>query len=58
MPERNSAFALPSEDYHQADAAHLETLQRYCAQHGIVRKERTLEELFIDAGRVSIPEEV
>jgi 4,5-dihydroxyphthalate decarboxylase len=36
----------------------LETLQRYCAQQGIVRKERPLEELFIDAGRVSIPEEI
>ena len=36
----------------------LETLQRYCAQQGIVRQERPLEELFIDAGRVNIPEEV
>jgi 4,5-dihydroxyphthalate decarboxylase len=36
----------------------LETLQRYCAQQGIVRKERPLEELFIDAGRVNIPEEI
>jgi 4,5-dihydroxyphthalate decarboxylase len=35
----------------------LETLQRYCAQQGIVRRERPLEELFVDAGRVSIPEE-
>jgi hypothetical protein len=30
----------------------------YCAQQGIVRKERPLEELFIDAGRVSIPAEI
>jgi len=36
----------------------LETLQHYCAQQGIVRQERPLEELFIDAGRVNIPEEV
>jgi 4,5-dihydroxyphthalate decarboxylase len=36
----------------------LETLQRYCAQQGIVRHERPLEELFVDAGRVNIPEEV
>jgi len=36
----------------------LETLQRYCAQQGIVRKARPLEELFIDAGRVNIPEEI
>jgi 4,5-dihydroxyphthalate decarboxylase len=36
----------------------LETLQRYCAQQGIVRQQRPLEELFIDAGRVNIPEEV
>ena len=36
----------------------LETLQRYCAWQGIVRRERPLEELFLDAGRVSIPEEV
>jgi 4,5-dihydroxyphthalate decarboxylase len=36
----------------------LATLQRYCVQQGIVRKERPLEELFIDAGRMSIPEEV
>ena len=36
----------------------LETLQRYCLQQGIVRKERPLEELFIDAGRVNIPEEI
>ena len=36
----------------------LETLQRYCAQQGIVRQERPLEDLFIDAGRVNIPEEV
>ena len=35
----------------------LETLQRYCAQQGIVGRERPLEELFVDAGRVSIPEE-
>jgi hypothetical protein len=32
--------------------------QRYCAQQGIVRQQRPLEELFIDAGRVNIPEEV
>jgi 4,5-dihydroxyphthalate decarboxylase len=36
----------------------LATLQRYCAQQGIVRQERPLEDLFIDAGRVNIPEEV
>ena len=36
----------------------LETLQRYCAQQGIVRRERPLEELFVDAGRVNIPEEI
>ncbi len=36
----------------------LATLQRYAVQQGIVRRERALEELFIDAGRVSIPEEV
>src|SRR4030095_4723086 len=36
----------------------LETLQRYCAQQGIVRKQRALDELFIDTGRVSIPEDV
>jgi 4,5-dihydroxyphthalate decarboxylase len=36
----------------------LETLQRYCAEQGIVRKQRPLEELFIDAGRVNIPEEI
>jgi len=41
-----------------SDAAHLATLQRYCAQQGIVRKERPLEELFLDAGRVNIPEDV
>jgi 4,5-dihydroxyphthalate decarboxylase len=35
----------------------LETLQRYCAQQGIVRRERPLEDLFVDAARVSIPEE-
>src|SRR4029450_7259025 len=38
--------------------SNLATLQRYCAQQGIVRKERPLEELFIDAGKVSIPEEI
>jgi 4,5-dihydroxyphthalate decarboxylase len=36
----------------------LETLRRYAAQQGIVRRELPLEELFVDAGRVSIPEEV
>jgi 4,5-dihydroxyphthalate decarboxylase len=36
----------------------LETLQRYAAAQGIVRRERPLEELFIDAGRMSIPEEI
>jgi 4,5-dihydroxyphthalate decarboxylase len=36
----------------------LETLQRYCKQQGVVRQERPLEDLFIDAGRVNIPEEV
>ena len=35
----------------------LAALQRYCVQQGIVRKERALEELFIDVGRMSIPEE-
>ena len=35
----------------------LETLQRYCAQQGIVARERPLEELFTAVG-VSIPEEV
>jgi len=36
----------------------LQTLQRYCAQQGIVRSERPLEDLFIDAGSLNIPEEV
>lgn len=31
---------------------------RSCARQGIVRKERALEELFIDTGRVNIPEDV
>ncbi len=35
----------------------LETLQRYCAQQGIVRRERPLEELFTRIG-ASIPEEI
>jgi 4,5-dihydroxyphthalate decarboxylase len=35
----------------------LETLQRYAAQQGIVRRERLLEELFADVGR-TIPEEI
>jgi 4,5-dihydroxyphthalate decarboxylase len=35
----------------------LETLQRYCLQQGIVRRERPLEELFADVG-VNIPEEI
>jgi 4,5-dihydroxyphthalate decarboxylase len=36
----------------------LETLQRYALQQGIVRRERPLEDLFLDAGRVNIPEEI
>jgi 4,5-dihydroxyphthalate decarboxylase len=36
----------------------LDTLQRYCLQQGIVRRERLLEDLIIDAGRIDIPEEV
>src|SRR5436853_3711773 len=36
----------------------LETLQRYCLQQGIVRRERPLEDLIIDAGKVNIPEEI
>jgi 4,5-dihydroxyphthalate decarboxylase len=36
----------------------LETLQRYAAQQDIVRRERPLQELFIDAGKVSIPEDI
>jgi 4,5-dihydroxyphthalate decarboxylase len=35
----------------------LDTLQRYCAQQGIVRRERPLDDLFADVG-VSIPEEI
>jgi len=42
----------------QRNRNNLATLQRYCAQQGIVRQERALEELFIDAGHVNIPEEV
>lgn len=42
----------------QKSRNNLATLQRYCAQQGIVRKDRALEELFIDAGRVNIPEDV
>ena len=36
----------------------LDTLQCYCLQQGIVRRERLLEDLIIDAGRIDIPEEV
>jgi 4,5-dihydroxyphthalate decarboxylase len=36
----------------------LATLQRYCAQQGIVRRERPLEDLVIDAGKVNLPDEI
>ena len=36
----------------------LDTLLRYAAQQGIMRRPLPLEELFVDAGRVNIPEEV